>query len=725
MTAREQVVPLPVSGYEKNAEFLKAKYEEVALRLQCAGLRRKLRQRDRPSLQGSGEAAEEPTPGDPLRQRMAASEQELKRQQGVVEARLDRSDASEVPFLGLLERCCGVTDFDGQVLWLLFFMALSPELRDQYEQLELGEWDGRGGHGMCIGDLLRVLCNRGVDESMESRARFGVDAPLIAHHLVQMDSFDGKPSILDVEVRLPQRVVSWLSGDTHRYPNDSPCRVEWTTEAVEHVVMEDGVIGRLLRMVDHYEEFRARRQDLGLAEAASYGSALVILEHGPPGTGKTLLARALARRAGRPLVSLMNPSRYSLDAEDLECLFREARLQDGILFIDECEHLGSPHSGELPVLLRELEHFEGIVVMATNYPQELGSQLDRRCTVKVPFALPSESARRRIWELHLGSAPLAADVDLARLAREYPMPGGYIKNSAQTAVNEALAREGEVTLRRADLEAACQLQEDRVCEGPRVGRRYRPRQLVDELVASEELRERLRSLARALVRKEGLLGSWLGAESPQFGGARLLFQGGGFEAAMAAADAVAAEMDRPVLRVRLGELSQAPGREARGESWEQDWPFGLIEAAAQAGQIVAIADPLGRLVDKEDEAGQLVRGTLAGCTESRAVLFVVSGGRFRGLRGWDHLLHEAVDVTTAGAETRAEQWRQRLGRRAGAIDVEGLAEAFPVGASQMQLAIERAALRAGAAGETELVEEQLREAVRGVTGRAVGEGLFG
>ena len=121
----------------------------------------------------------------------------------------------------------------------------------------------------------------------------------------------------------------------------------------------------------------------------------------------------------------------------------------------------------------------------------------------------------------------------------------------------------------------------------------------------------------------------------------------------------------------------------------------------------------------------MARAILAGCTESRAVLFIVSGGRFRSLRGWDDLLHEAVDVTTAGAETRAEQWRRRLGGRAGAIDVEGLAEAFPVGASQMQLAIERAALRAGAAGETELVEEELWKAVRGVTVRPVGEGLFG
>ena len=49
---------------------------------------------------------------------------------------------------------------------------------------------------------------------------------------------------------------------------------------------------------------------------------------------------------------------------------------------------------------------------------------------------------------------------------------------------------------------------------------------------------------------------------------------------------------------------RGPGFHSRGEDWTRDWPFGLIEAAAQAGQIVAIADPLGRLVDEEDEEGE-------------------------------------------------------------------------------------------------------------------------
>ena len=92
---------------------------------------------------------------------------------------------------------------------------------------------------------------------------------------------------------------------------------------------------------------------------------------------------------------------------------------------------------------------------------------------------------------------------------------------------------------------------------------------------------------------------------------------------------------------------------------------------------------------------------------------------------WSPLFHETVDVTLPDAAVRALQWRRLLGDRAGAIDVEGLAEVFPATTAQMRLAMEKAALRAGASGDVELVEEELWEAVRGVMRRRVEEGLFG
>ena len=69
MTAREQA--LPVDGYETNAAFLKAKYDEVALQLECAGLRRQLRQWDRPWSTGLCATSQETmrVPADHLRQR--------------------------------------------------------------------------------------------------------------------------------------------------------------------------------------------------------------------------------------------------------------------------------------------------------------------------------------------------------------------------------------------------------------------------------------------------------------------------------------------------------------------------------------------------------------------------------------------------------------------------------------------------------------------------------
>ena len=117
----------------------------------------------------------------------------------------------------------------------------------------------------------------------------------------------------------------------------------------------------------------------------------------PPGTGKTLLARALANYTKRPLISLRHgANRWTDKDEELQTLFREARLQKGIVFIDECENLCSRDSSELPTLLVELERAECIVLMATNRPQELAPELDRRFTLKMTFALPDAKARQKI-----------------------------------------------------------------------------------------------------------------------------------------------------------------------------------------------------------------------------------------------------------------------------------------------------------------------------------------
>ena len=73
--------------------------------------------------------------------------------------------------------------------------------------------------------------------------------------------------------------------------------------------------------------------------------------------------------------------------------------------------------------------------MATNRVIELDPALDRRITMKVPFFLPNEVQRERIWKaLVPPNVSLNKDINFKSLAGKYIFSGGLIKNAMFTAI---------------------------------------------------------------------------------------------------------------------------------------------------------------------------------------------------------------------------------------------------------------------------------------------------
>ena len=453
-----------VEPFRTNDELIEAMYDEAQSLIAYAGRRRQLERKyhfvkspleidDQDDIEGDQDKCE-------------YLEQVYYKKRQANADRLSLSDANTLPWLNLIESQ-GLNDFEQQVLWLLFFKAVAPDFRQFCTDWELDRYGSENGKEMCVGNVLQILCPGPSLIQMNKRQHFSADAPLVAHHLVKLDtSAGGSPSILEAEISLTPRVVAWISGDTLSYTSDSPFSVERPADPMDQVVLPPEQLNRILDLVTNYDAYQERRNELGMNQTLTYGHGLVILEYGPPGTGKTLLARALANYTNRPLISLRHGENWPwIDSdEELQALFREARLQKGIVFIDECESLCSRDSSELPTLLVELERAECIVLMATNRPQELAPELDRRFTLKMPFALPDDKERRKIWDVHLGRVPLDADVDLKQLADAYPLAGGYIKNAVLAAINLALARagDGELTIGMQDLEQGVRFQEKHV-----------------------------------------------------------------------------------------------------------------------------------------------------------------------------------------------------------------------------------------------------------------------
>src|SRR3954468_10691350 len=163
-----------------------------------------------------------------------------------------------------------------------------------------------------------------------------------------------------------------------------------------------------------------------------------ILLYGPPGTGKTLLAKAVAHESGANFYSASASSFVEmfagLGAARIRRLFNEARKNaPAIVFIDEMDAVGAQRTGHgfnreqdqtLNQLLVELDGFENarqVVVMgASNRIQDLDTALLRpgRFDRQLLVSPPDLAGRQAILRVHTRDKPLAADVNLASVAKQ-------------------------------------------------------------------------------------------------------------------------------------------------------------------------------------------------------------------------------------------------------------------------------------------------------------------
>ncbi len=201
-----------------------------------------------------------------------------------------------------------------------------------------------------------------------------------------------------------------------------------------------------------------------------------VLLAGSPGTGKTLLARAIAGEAGVPFFTISGSDFVEMfvgvGASRVRDLFTQGKKNAPcIIFIDEIDAVGR-HRGAglggghdereqtLNQLLVEMDGFEGndgvIIIAATNRPDVLDPALLRpgRFDRQVVVPVPDVKGREMILEIYGKKTKLAADIDMAVIARGTP---GFSGADLENLVNEAAllaAREGKEEVDAGHLERA-------------------------------------------------------------------------------------------------------------------------------------------------------------------------------------------------------------------------------------------------------------------------------
>lgn len=201
----------------------------------------------------------------------------------------------------------------------------------------------------------------------------------------------------------------------------------------------------------------------GFEEKLSLGKGLNALFSGSPGTGKTMAAAVIAKELHLDLYQIdlsQVVSKYIGETEkNLERIFTAAQSANAILLFDEADALFGKRSEvkdahdryanlEIAYLLQKMEEYEGVTLLTTNLRQNLDEAFTRRIRFIVEFPFPEADYRLQIWQgIWPKQTPLAADVDLEGMARQFKLAGGNIRNIALAAAFLAAENSQCVTMK--------------------------------------------------------------------------------------------------------------------------------------------------------------------------------------------------------------------------------------------------------------------------------------
>ena len=167
-----------------------------------------------------------------------------------------------------------------------------------------------------------------------------------------------------------------------------------------------------------------------------------LLLWGPPGTGKTEFVKHLGKTLNSRVVVKMGSDLLSMwvggTEKNIKQAFAEAEADNAILFLDEIDGLVQDRSGaqrswevtQVNELLYQMENFNGVMVGATNFMDNLDAAIMRRFTFKLQFDYLDLAGKRLFFERMFKTR--LTDAEAMRLAEISSLAPGDFRTVRQS-----------------------------------------------------------------------------------------------------------------------------------------------------------------------------------------------------------------------------------------------------------------------------------------------------
>lgn len=477
---------------------------------------------------------------------------------------LTSKEGAFYPRLESLVDQLGLDEFEKSVLVYLAGAMISPIFKSCIQSSESFH-----NHKPTVGDLLGVFFDS-FPEQVAGRTYFYRSSKLVRKGLVKMFSTFGPCDLTEQGLQLDRRVLDCIVGlDKESTEVSQGSHLYDPKVSLDSVVLPPQLKMAITNAVKHFDQFkRYRKRNPGFDDAISYGVGLTLMFCGPSGTGKTMTANAIAASLRKKLLLVSYPGLTenmrdgSSQTSQYQTIFREAELSDAIIFFDECESLFTRRymggSTDTTELLTALERFDGIVFLATNRPFDLDEAMYRRISEVFEFKRPNYLERLEIWKLFMAheTIPCEESIDWESIALQYELTGGFIKNAVIAALLDAVGRDPlSPKITQNDIVEGCKKQVRGALQMVEFDERVLPRAGLDELIASDTIKEQLKQII-SLEKARGILfGSWgFDDDMRSRQGTTALFWGASGTGRSRAAEAIGFELGKPLKVVDMPRL---------------------------------------------------------------------------------------------------------------------------------------------------------------------------
>lgn len=354
---------------------------------------------------------------------------------------------------------------------LVYLLALIPHIRPQFfDSLlppkgnfpQLGGIRGKHHRGFLpTGETaLFLLAGDDLQKRFEAQQLFGPDHFFAKERILWLAAPEkNEPPMSGQIVMNPEYVELFTTGNASlpKFSMEFPAerletRMEW-----EDLVLPTETRQQIDELHIWLQQHETLMKDWGLGKRLKPGYRALF--YGPPGTGKTLTATLLGKAFDLPVFRIdlsMVVSKYIGETEkNLSNLFARAEGKQWILFFDEADALFGKRTNvrdahdkyanqEVAYLLQRVEHYNGLVILASNFKSNIDEAFVRRFQSIIHFPIPGTAERHKLWEDALPDRlRLAADLDLSQIARQYELSGSSIVNVVQYCCLQALGKESD------------------------------------------------------------------------------------------------------------------------------------------------------------------------------------------------------------------------------------------------------------------------------------------